>query len=107
MGFSHTISKAKRRKAFDPCTMLKLYVYGYFYGIRSSRKLERESLINLEVIWLLQNLKPDFHTIANFRRDNKAAMKNVFKAFNKCCIEEEILRLNTVSIDGSKFQACN
>lgn len=107
MGFTHATQKDHGRMAYDPCIMLKLYIYGYFYGIRSSRKLAREAKINIEVMWLLQRLTPDFRTIANFRRDNKAAMKKVFKAFNKSCLEEEILKLDTVSIDGSKFLACN
>lgn len=67
MGFTHATQKDHGRMAYDPCIMLKLYIYGYFYGIRSSRKLAREAKINIEVMWLLQRLTPDCRTIANFR----------------------------------------
>jgi transposase len=75
--------KETGRPAYNPKDMLKLYVYGYMNRIRSSRR--NESKRNIEVIWLLQKLTPDQKTIANFRKDNKKALKNVFKAFVRLC----------------------
>ena len=70
LGFSHSIPESTGRPPYDPRDLLKLYVYGYLNGIRSSRKLERECNRNVEVMWLLGKLKPDFKTIADFRKDN-------------------------------------
>ena len=95
------------RPAYDPKDMLKLYVYGYMNRIRSSRRLENESKRNLEVIWLLQKLTPDHKTIANFRKDNKKEMKNVFKSFVKLCLKLGLYGKELVAIDGSKFKAVN
>jgi len=87
--------------------MLKLYLYGYLNRVRSSRRLEQEAIRNLEVIWLLRKLKPDFKTIADFRKDNKKALKKVFRDFTKLCDEWELFGKELVAIDGSKFRACN
>jgi transposase len=90
---------------YDPKIMLKLLVYGYSYGIRSSRKLEREIHYNLSFIWLSGGLKPDFKTIAEFRRNNKAALANVLKQCARLCITLGLIEGNTLFVDGSKIRA--
>ena len=92
---------------YDPRDLLKLYIYGYFYRVRSSRRLERECKCNIEVMWLIRKLTPDFRTIADFRKDNKTSMKKVFKEFNRFCLEVKLFSRSYVSIDGSKFKAVN
>jgi len=95
------------RPAYDPRDLLKLYLYGYLNRIRSSRKLEAEAGRNVELMWLLKKLKPDFKTIADFRKDNRKAIKNVFKQFNLLCKEWELFGCEVIAVDGSKFRACN
>jgi transposase len=95
------------RPPYDPKDILRLYIYGYMNRIRSSRRLETESKRNLEVIWLMQKLTPDHKTIANFRKDNKKALKSVFKEFVKICIDLELYGKELAAIDGSKFKAVN
>ena len=90
---------------YDPKIMLKLLVYGYSYGIRSSRKLEREIHYNLSFIWLSGGLKPDFKTIAEFRRNNKVALANVLKQCARLCIKLGLIEGNTLFVDGSKVRA--
>jgi transposase len=90
---------------YDPKVMLKLLVYGYSYGIRSSRKLERECHYNLSFIWLTGGLKPDHKTIAEFRRNNKAALSNVLKQCVRFCIKLGLIEGNTLFVDGSKVRA--
>jgi transposase len=90
---------------YDPKTMLKLLVYGYSYGIRSSRKLERETHYNLSFIWLVSGLEPDFKTIAEFRRNNKAALANVLKQCARLCIDLGLIEGNTLFVDGTKVRA--
>lgn len=104
-----TKSKEHRRGApgYHPSVLLKLYLYGYINGIRSSRKLETESHRNIEVIWLLQKLKPDFKTIADFRKENKTQLKQVFKDFTKLCKDLKLLGEEFIAIDGTKIQANN
>src|SRR5665648_995825 len=92
---------------YHPKDMLRLYLYGYLNRIRSSRRLEQEAIRNLEIIWLIRKLKPDFKTIADFRKDNKKALKKVFRDFTKLCDEWELFGKELVAIDGSKFRACN
>ncbi len=93
--------------AYQPQLKLKIYVYGYLNGIRSSRRLERECGRNVELIWLTQGLAPDFKTIADFRRDNREALKAAFKEFVKMCSRLELVDLNTVAIDGTKMRGQN
>jgi hypothetical protein len=85
--------------------MLKLLVYGYSYGVRSSRKLEREANYNLSFIWLTGGLKPDHKTIAEFRRRNKAALQKVLKQCAQLCIRLGLIEGNTLFVDGSKIRA--
>lgn len=90
---------------YDPKTMLKLLVYGYSYGIRSSRKLERETHYNLSFIWLAGGIRPDHKTIAEFRRNNKAALANVLRQCARLCIELGLIEGNTLFIDGTRMRA--
>ena len=86
---------------------MKLYIYGYLNRIRSSRKLEQECQRNVEVMWLLGKLAPDHKTIADFRKDNRQAFKEVFKAFCLLCRELDLFGAELIAIDGSKFKAVN
>jgi len=90
---------------YDPKAMLKLLVYGYSYGVRSSRKLEREVHYNLSFIWLTGGLKPDHKTIAEFRRRNKSVLQKVLKQCAKLCIRLGLIEGNTLFVDGSKIKA--
>lgn len=92
---------------YDPRDLLKLYIYGYFYQVRSSRRLARECKCNIEVMWMLGKLAPDFRTISDFRKDNREALGKVFKQFNKFCMEIRLFSKSYISIDGSKFKAVN
>jgi len=105
--FKRAATPLMGRPPYHPKDMLKLYLYGYLNRIRSSRRLEQEAIRNLEVIWLIRKLKPDFKTIADFRKDNKQALKKVFRDFTKLCDEWELFGKELVAIDGSKFRACN
>jgi len=98
---------ATGRPPYDPADLLKLYLYGYFNRIRSSRGLERESGRNLELMWLLNRLVPDFKTIADFRRDNTQALVGVCARFVAFCREQQLIAGEQVAIDGSKFAAVN
>lgn len=94
------------RPGFHPRTMLKIYVYGYLNQVHSSRRLEREAKRNVELMWLTGRLAPDHKTIANFRKDNGAAIKLVCREFVLLCRKLDLLS-DTVSVDGSKFKAVN
>lgn len=107
LGFKKAICAETGRPPFNPRDMLKLYLYGYLNRVRSSRRLEDEAARNIEVIWLLKKLKPDFKTIAEFRKENKKALKAVFRDFTKMCDEWGLFGKELVAIDGSKFRACN
>jgi len=91
--------------AYPPTIMLKILVYGYAYGIRSSRKLERALGHNLAFIWLAGGLKPDFKTIARFRRQNRQALKQVLRDCARLCLKLGVIAGNTLFVDGSKFRA--
>jgi len=90
---------------YEPRAMVKLVLYGYSYGFRSSRKLERAVYHNISFIWLMGGLKPDHKTIARFRKDNLKAIKNILKQCAKLCIKLELIEGNTLFVDGSKFRA--
>ena len=90
---------------YDPMAMLKLLVYGYSYGVRSSRKLEREVNYNVSFMWLTGGLKPDHKTISEFRRKNKSALKKVLKQCARLCIKLDLIEGNTLFVDGSKMRA--
>lgn len=95
------------RPGYDPRDMLKLYIYGYLNKIRSSRKLRTEAGRNVELMWLLGKIVPDFRCIADFRKDNAKAIKAVFREFVKLCNKAGLLSRETVVVDGSKFRAVN
>jgi len=90
---------------YDPRCMLKLLLYGYSYGVRSSRKLEREVYNNLSFIWLIKNLKPDHKTIAEFRRKNKKALKGALKLCARLCLKLDLIDGNTLFVDSTKVRA--
>jgi transposase len=95
------------RPPFNPKDMLKLYIYGYFNRIRSSRRLECEANRNVEVMWLLNKLTPDHKTIANFRKNNAKGVKSVFRDFLQLCKRLGLYGNELMAIDGSKFMAVN
>jgi transposase len=95
------------RPGYHPAVHLKLYIYGYLYRIQSSRRLEQEANRNLEVMWLLGRLTPDFKTIADFRKDHGPAIKKVCAQFVELCRRMGLLAKASVAIDGSKFKAVN
>ena len=107
LGFSKAEPEERGRPAYDPRDLLKLYIYGYLNEIKSSRKLERETKRNVEVMWLLRRLTPDHKTIANFRKDNVKALPEVFREFTKLCRQLDLFGAELVGIDGSKFRAVN
>jgi transposase len=85
LGFQHAVASETGRPAYDPGDLLRLYLYGYLNRIRSSRRLEKEAARNLELMWLLRRLRPDFKTIADFRKDNLKAIKQVCREFTVLC----------------------
>jgi transposase len=87
--------------------MLKLYLYGYLNKIRSSRKLEQECMRNIELRWLMQEILPNYHSIADFRKDNPRALKFLFKLYVQFLCEANLIGKQTVALDGSKFRAVN
>jgi transposase len=107
LGFQRAEPAETGRPAYDPADLLKLYLYGYLNRIRSSRRLEGESQRNLELMWLLRTIHPDFKTIADFRKDNRPCFKGVFKQFNLLCRKLDLFGAELVAIDGSKFKAVN
>ncbi len=90
---------------YDPRSMLKLLLYGYSYGVRSSRKLEREVHNNLSFIWLIKQLKPDHKTIAEFRRKNKQALQKALSLCAKLCLKLDLVEGNTLFVDGTRMRA--
>ena len=107
LGFEGAIPEATGRPSYHPSALLKLYIYGYLNRVQSSRRLEREAGRNLEVIWLLRRLTPDDKTIADFRKDNGPAIKEVCAQFVGLCRQMGLLTGASVAIDGSKFKAVN
>ncbi|MGZ6520162.1 MAG: IS1182 family transposase, partial [Bacteroidia bacterium] len=107
LGFRHAELSPTGRPPYDPADLLKLYIYGYLNRVRSSRFLEKECKKNVEVMWLLKKLIPDFKTIADFRKDNRDAIKKVFKEFILLCKKFELFGNELVAIDSSKFSAVN
>lgn len=107
LGFKYSETASTGRKPYSPLDMFKLYTYSYFNGVRSSRKIERECSRNIEVMWLINNLAPDFKTIADFRKDNKEAIKKAFSKFGMICDSLGLIGKEMVAVDGSKFRANN
>jgi transposase len=107
LGFAKAQCAATGRPPYDPAALLKLYLYGYLHRIRSSRLLEAECQRNVEVIWLLGKLTPDFKTIADFRKDNLKPLRAVNRQFTVLCGKLELFGGQLLAIDGSKFGAVN
>src|SRR5215211_3793965 len=104
LGFDGVTPAATGRPGYHPSPMLKLYIYGYLNRVQSSRRLEREAGRNLEVMWLTGRLAPDHKTIADFRKDNGAAIRKVCAQFVELCRKMGLLAKASVAIDGSKVQ---
>ena len=107
LGFTHATTNETGRPPYSPATLLKLYIYGYLNKIRSSRQLEKATHRNVEIMWLVKKLQPDFKTIADFRRDNAVALKKVFREFTLLCKKLDLFGGELIAIDGSKFGAVN
>ena len=107
LGFARAQVANTGRPPYDPAALLKLYLYGYLHRIRSSRLLEAECQRNVEVIWLLGKLAPDFKTIADFRKDNLKPLRAVCRQFTLLCRKLELFGGQLLAIDGSKFGAVN
>jgi transposase len=107
LGFDGVAPEATGRPSYHPSVLLKLYIYGYLNRVQSSRRLEREALRNVEVMWLTGRLTPDHKTIADFRKDSGGAIKQVCVQFIELCRLMGLLTQASVAIDGSKFKAVN
>jgi transposase len=108
LGFKGTMPASTGRPSYDPAVLLKIYIYGYLNRVQSSRRLERECQRNIELLmWLTGRLAPDFKTIADFRHDNAAGIRNVFRHFVSICRQLKLLSRGVVAVDGSKFKAVN
>lgn len=107
LGFKNAKPKATGRPPYNPSDLTKLYLYGYYEGIRSSRKLHKECKRNIEVMWLIDGLKPSFKTIAAFRSENTDALIKLFYHFSNLCNQLGLFGKEMVAIDGSKFRANN
>ena len=107
LGFTKTVHKSEGRPPYAPAVLLKLYLYGYLNKIRSSRKLEKECLRNIELQWLLQQLQPNYHTIADFRKAHARPLQHMFKLYVQFLGDAGLLGKTTIAVDGSKFKAVN
>lgn len=107
MGFSHSVPTQTGRPPYDPALFAKLYLYGYENSIRSSRKLETETHRNVEVMWLMNGLKPDHKTIAEFRRQNIRPIQKLFHEFVRLCKSWDLVGGELVAVDGTKIKASN
>jgi len=107
LGFDGVVPEVTGRPAYHPSTLLKIYLYGYLNRVQSSRRLEREAQRNIELMWLTGRLAPDFKTIADFRKDNGAAIRAVCSQFMVLCRGLGLFTRAIVAIDGSKFKAVN
>lgn len=105
--FSQSKPADTGRPPYNPRDLLKLYIYGYFNKIRSSRKLMKECHRNIEIFYLLNRLEPDFRTISDFRKHNSKALKGVFREFVGVCLKLDLYQKDLFAIDGSKFRAVN
>lgn len=106
-GFAGVAAKRTGRPGYAPKDLLKLYIYGYLNRVRSSRRLEAETHRNIEVIWLLRHLKPDFKTIADFRSENRNAFRQVFRQFVLLCRELDLFGRELLAVDGTRIKAVN
>src|SRR6202158_3854635 len=107
LGFAGVVPEATGRPGYHPGLLLKIYVYGYLNQIASSRRLERESQRNVEMMWLAQRLAPDFKTIADFRKNNGPAIRSACRQFIALCRRLDLFAHAVAAIDGSRFKAVN
>ena len=107
LGFKHAMVKGKGRPPYDPADLLKLFIYGYMKRVPSTRMLERESQVNIEVKWLVRELEPDFKTIARFRSENSEAIEKVFQRLVEIGVRKKFLSKLVAVIDGSRFKGVN
>jgi transposase len=107
LGFQRAKPATTGRPAYNPADLLKLYIYGYLYRLRSSRRLEQETHRNVELMWLLKKLRPDHKTIADFRKNNLKPLRQVCREFTLLCKQLDLFAGELVAIDGSKFKAVN
>ncbi len=107
LGFTGNVYKSEGRPPYAPQILLKLYLYGYLNKLRSSRKLEKECHRNIELQWLLQNLKPNYHTIADFRKVHAMPLQSMFRLYVQFLNDAGLLGKTAIGIDGSKFKAVN
>ncbi|MBU5676152.1 transposase [Alkaliphilus sp. MSJ-5] len=107
LGFKNAAPQKRGRPGYNPKDLLKLYIYGYMNKITSSRKLEKATQTNIEVMWLLRRLTPDDKSISEFRRNNKNAINETFKRFTSLLNEWDLFGKKVIAVDGSKFRACN
>jgi len=107
LGFERVVPQVTGRPGYHPASLLKIYVYGYLNRIQSSRRLERETQRNVEMMWLTGRLMPDFKTIADFRKNNGKAIRRVCREFIEVCRSMDLFTQAIVAIDGSKFKAVN
>src|ERR1700742_4566157 len=106
-GFARVTSQQTGRPGYAPADLLKLYIYGYLNRGRASPRLKAETHRNIEVIWLLRHLKPDFKTIADFRRDNRNAFRPVFREFTLLCRQLNLFGRELLAVDGTRIKAVN
>jgi transposase len=107
LGFSVQTLKKEGRPSYNSQVFLKIYLYGYLNGLRSSRKLENECFRNIEMQWLLEDIRPNYHSISDFRKNNPIALKNLFKLFVSFLKETDLIAGETIAIDGTKSRAHN
>lgn len=107
MKFNRVEASNTGRPGYRPSTLLKLYIYGYLNRIQTSRRLEKETHRNVEVMWLLGRLQPDYKTIADFRKDNGEAIQQACREFVEICRKLDLFSQSMIAIDGSKFKAVN
>jgi transposase len=107
LGFLVQTLKKEGRPSYNSELFLKIYLYGYLNGLRSSRKLEKECFRNIEIQWLLEDIRPNYHSISDFRKNNPIALKNLFKLFVSFLKDADLIGCETIAIDGTKSRAHN
>ena len=107
LGFALQTLRLEGRPSYSNKIFLKIYLYGYLNGLRSSRKLERECVRNIELQWLLSGLVPNYHSISDFRKDNPSGLKKLFKVFVSFLKDADLIAGEIIAIDGTKSRAHN
>ncbi|MFC6269900.1 transposase, partial [Frigoriflavimonas asaccharolytica] len=107
LGFEVQTLKTEGRPSFNTKVFLKIYLYGYLNGVRSSRKLEKECVRNIELQWLLTAITPNYHSISDFRKNNPSGLKKLFKVFVSFLKDADLIAGETIAIDGTKSRAHN